>query len=86
MNPMQSPNTGVGRGLCIREETHKMTEREFRQRFAHYFLDLKEENARDGGKVNMRREWEFFLTHSIEEGTISPEAFAWKCPRSLKGL
>jgi hypothetical protein len=61
-----------------------LTEDEFREKFAHYFLDLQESMKAEGGYVNKFTEWEGMVEHSIEEGLVSEEARSWKCPRSLK--
>lgn len=63
-----------------------MTESQTRSNFAAYFLDLKREQNNDGATVNKATEWEFFVAHLIECGTLTEQARRWKCPRSLKSL
>jgi hypothetical protein len=61
-----------------------MTESEFKEKFAYYFLDLDESIRKDGGRVNKFDEWERFVEFHIEEGDLPAEARNWKCPRSLR--
>lgn len=65
-------------------KTTMLTEKQARLAFAHYFLDLKAENARDGAHVSKATEWEGFIAHSIAEQRVPASAKAWKCPRSLE--
>jgi hypothetical protein len=64
------------------------TEAEVRRKFASYFLDLCEENAREGiGATSSKaEEWRFFVDHFISEGQVPPSASRWKCPRNLQAL
>ena len=61
-----------------------MTESEFRAKFAYYFLDLRDEQRREGAPIDKHSEWDRFVEFHIEEGDIPEMARNWKCPRSLK--
>jgi hypothetical protein len=63
-----------------------MTEAQTRSKFAAYFLDLQEQQRRDGASVSKATEWEFFIAAGIDEGDLPEQARSWKCPRSLKNI
>lgn len=62
------------------------TEAQVRQEFASYFLDLREEHAREGigAHANKQDEWRRFVDHLASEGLVPPAASRWKCPRNLE--
>lgn len=41
--------------------------RALREKFEHYFADLKAEAVADGARVNKAEEWDRFLERALEE-------------------
>ncbi len=62
------------------------TEAQVRQEFASYFLEMREEHAREGigAYANKHDEWRRFVDHLASEGLVPPAASRWKCPRNLE--
>lgn len=65
-----------------------LTQQDVRIKFAHYYLDLSAEMQREGegATVDKSTEWDIFIAHLIEEGSITPSAKAWPCPQSLSSI
>lgn len=60
------------------------TEAQVRRDFAAYFMDLREQNARDGATVSKAHEWRVYVDHLASEGLVPQAASRWKCPKNLE--
>lgn len=63
-----------------------LTQHDIRIKFAHYYLDLSAEMAREGAKVDKAAEWDLFISRAIEEGMAPCSAIGWPCPRALSNI